>query len=404
MHDALIQLVPALGAALLHFVWQGSLLGLLAALVLARLDNARPHTRYAVTCVALLVALLLPILTVGMADPAAGATASAPVLGLSHWATTTSAIAPRSSRQRGCHWPQAPLRELPTPYRGWLPAGRLRAGALALRMFAGLYWVARLRQRAWAESTGVWQASAHRMAVRLGLRSAVPVRLSNDTATPLAVGWWQPMVLLPVSLVLHMPAPLLEALIAHELAHIRRHDYLVNLLQGVAETLLFYHPVVWWLSRRIRNERELIADALAANALGDGRRLALALAELDRSFDTPTPPLLCTRRPRRPAHVPHPAPAPPALNRRCQRSPAAPAWPARDWIGTRRCRLVRTRQHPTQRARSTPIAQHSPNAATAAARTACATGAACTARTARTPCATRTATAERCSEYWLPAR
>ncbi len=88
-----------------------------------------------------------------------------------------------------------------------------------------------------------------------------------------------------------MPAPLLEALIAHELAHVRRHDYLVNLLQGVVETLLFYHPVVWWLSRRIREERELIADDLAANALGDRRRLALALAELDRSFDASTPTL-----------------------------------------------------------------------------------------------------------------
>ena len=288
MHDALIQLVPALGAALLHFVWQGSLLGLLAALALARLDNARPHTRYAVTCVALLVALLLPILTLAW-QILLPATASAPVLGLA-LGTTTSAIAPA---QQPAAWlslaASTPARIADT--LPWLVAcWATGAGALALRMFAGLYWVARLRQRAWAESTGVWQASAHRMAVRLGLRSAVPVRLSNDTATPLAVGWWQPMVLLPVSLVLHMPAPLLEALIAHELAHIRRHDYLVNLLQGVAETLLFYHPVVWWLSRRIRNERELIADALAANALGDGRRLALALAELDRSFDTPTPP------------------------------------------------------------------------------------------------------------------
>jgi D-alanyl-D-alanine endopeptidase (penicillin-binding protein 7) len=79
-----------------------------------------------------------------------------------------------------------------------------------------------------------------------------------------------------------MPPDLLQALLAHELAHIQRHDYLINLLQNVIETLLFYHPAVWWISRRIRIERELIADAVAARQLGEPRRLALALSELER--------------------------------------------------------------------------------------------------------------------------
>jgi hypothetical protein len=78
-----------------------------------------------------------------------------------------------------------------------------------------------------------------------------------------------------------MAPQLLEALLAHELAHVRRHDYLVNLLQSAIEILLFYHPAVWWLSHRIRIERELIADDLAASALDEPRRLALALSELD---------------------------------------------------------------------------------------------------------------------------
>ena len=69
-------------------------------------------------------------------------------------------------------------------------------------------------------------------------------------------------------------------MLAHELAHVRRHDYLVNLLQRAAEALLFFHPVTWWLSHRIRVERELVADAIAADVIGDGRRLAVALATL----------------------------------------------------------------------------------------------------------------------------
>jgi D-alanyl-D-alanine endopeptidase (penicillin-binding protein 7) len=79
-----------------------------------------------------------------------------------------------------------------------------------------------------------------------------------------------------------MPPQLLEALLAHELGHIRRHDYLVNLLQNVIETLLFYHPAVWWISTRIRAEREQIADDFAARHLGEPRRLAQALSELER--------------------------------------------------------------------------------------------------------------------------
>jgi D-alanyl-D-alanine endopeptidase (penicillin-binding protein 7) len=86
----------------------------------------------------------------------------------------------------------------------------------------------------------------------------------------------------PASLLTGMAPSLVEALLAHELAHVRRYDYLVSLLQGVAELLLFYHPAVWWISNRIRQEREQVADDLAAIALGEPRRLALALQELDR--------------------------------------------------------------------------------------------------------------------------
>ena len=283
MHDLLPALVPALGASLLHFLWQGTLLGLLAALALAALHNARPQVRYAVACTALALALLLPLLTLAIllapdaaslaAPVAAGhvpvATATAPL----RWTTLADAASVDGS---------AALRWL---VGGWA-AGVL---VLSLRMAGGLWWIHRLRIHAWADPDGQWQAAADRLAAAMGLRGAVPLRLTDGTTTPLAIGWWRPMVLLPAALAARMPVPLLEALIAHELAHIRRHDYLVNLLQGAAEALLFYHPVSWWLSRRIRQERELIADDLAAEALGDRRRLALALSELDRSFDAASP-------------------------------------------------------------------------------------------------------------------
>lgn len=109
--------------------------------------------------------------------------------------------------------------------------------------------------------------------------------------SPLTVGWWRPVVIVPASLITGLSPAFLEALLAHELAHVRRADYLFNIVQGVVEALLFFHPVVWWLSRRMRAERELIADALAAQVLSEPRQLALALNELAHGLSHPQPAL-----------------------------------------------------------------------------------------------------------------
>jgi D-alanyl-D-alanine endopeptidase (penicillin-binding protein 7) len=128
----------------------------------------------------------------------------------------------------------------------------------------------------------VWQSRLSRLAERCGLGREVRLRVVDGLASPITAGWWRPVVLVPAALVAGMPPHLLEALLAHELGHVRRHDYLVNLLQNVIETLLFYHPAVWWISTRIRAEREQIADDFAARHLGEPRRLALALSELEK--------------------------------------------------------------------------------------------------------------------------
>lgn len=272
MNDLAAIVVPALGSALLHFLWQGALVGLLAGLGLGVLRNARPQARYAVACTALGASLLLPMLTVAwlLASPVIGTDAGLPV-------RTTAANEVANPRVIGGILAMQPASTLPWIVLLWASG----AATLFLRMAGGLWWVRRLQRHAWPDDGDHWQARVDVLASKLGLPRGVRLRLFDGDA-PLAIGWWRPMVLLPAALLARMPAGLLEALLAHELAHIRRHDYLVNLLQAVVEALLFYHPVVWWLSRRIRHERELIADDLAAEALGDRRSLALALSELDR--------------------------------------------------------------------------------------------------------------------------
>jgi len=278
MHEPIAGLVPVLGRALLHFLWQGALIGLMAAVALQLLRDARPQARYAVACLALLACVLAPLATL-LLELAGGSGASASQSTLPTFAATATAVAASPLA-----WASgAPLsatlpveRLLPWIVAGWA-AG---ACALSLRLAAGVWWLGRMPGVQAPHLQRRWQRRLDALALASGLRRAVALRLVDVLDTPAAAGWWRPVVLLPVSLLARMPADYIEALLAHELAHVRRHDYLVNLLQGLAEALLFYHPVTWWLSRRIHAERELVADRLASDATGEPRRLALALAEL----------------------------------------------------------------------------------------------------------------------------
>ncbi|GHA72700.1 M56 family metallopeptidase [Cognatilysobacter bugurensis] len=274
MNELIIASVPVIGRALVHFVWQGGVIGLLASIALFSLRHARPQTRYAVACAALLTCLLAPLLDVAL-QLASWRGSAAPVFetGGDGFLIATATAAAVSA-------PDAWV----APLEGWLPTlvAMWAAGAtvFCLRMALGVAWIERLRSTAQPGSHAAWQARLDGLSTRLGIRAPVALRIVDALPSPAAVGWLRPAVLLPASLIARMPVDYLEALLAHELAHIRRHDYLVNLLQGVVEALLFFHPVVWWLSRQVRVERELIADALAVEAIGNPHRLARALAAL----------------------------------------------------------------------------------------------------------------------------
>lgn len=259
--------VPALGWALLNFVWQGLLVGALAGAALALLAKAGPRWRYAVCAWALLACLALP---------------------LTHlvWLLSTAGAMPPSASTALPAWLTALAAHSPALVAAW----SLGVSLMALRLGAGLAWVAMLRRRCLAAPAG-WQLRVDALALRLGLRRPVALGVLADLSGPITVGWLRPLVLLPAGLLSGLPLPLLEALLAHELAHVRRWDYLVNLLQSAAEALLFFHPVVWWLSGRMRDAREEVADEMAALALADPRRLAEALHQLSVLQACRTPPL-----------------------------------------------------------------------------------------------------------------
>ena len=249
-------LIPALGWALLYFLWQGLALGALAALGLWLLRGADARGRYAVCALALLACVGIPCVHL------------------------LYLLAAEELPQSGFSV---------TTLNAWMPSLVLAWSAgvalMSLRLLLGLAWVARLRRQAVA-APAVWQQRLDTLALRMRLPCPIPLRLHGALASPVTVGFFRPLVLLPASLLSGMPVPLLEALLAHELAHVRRWDYLLNLLQSVAEALLFFHPVVWWLSARLRVERELVADALAAQSLPDPAQLASALHQLSLQAGT----------------------------------------------------------------------------------------------------------------------
>lgn len=169
----------------------------------------------------------------------------------------------------------------------------------SLRPLLGWYSLRRLRTIGVSVVSNDLIQSVNGLAARLGLRRRIELMGSTLAGVPMVVGYLRPVILLPISLLTNLPASQIEAILTHELAHIRRHDFLVNLLQVFGETVFFYHPAVWWLSHQLRIERENCCDDLVVKLLEDrvdygralvaieqlrGQRTALALSVSDGSL------------------------------------------------------------------------------------------------------------------------
>jgi beta-lactamase regulating signal transducer with metallopeptidase domain len=271
-------LVARLGWTLLHFLWQGALIAaLFAALrgLTGRWMSAR--ARYAVACVGLTLMALAPILTFSFV-----------ACNSWRWAVPAAAFSQVQPASGGPMIPLAPWyslaldnleRALPWLVIGWF----LGVLILLMRLVRGTVSAARLRSRGTRPAPHPWTESFQRIAAQLGVVRPVRLLISSIVDVPVVIGWFRPLVLVPAAALTGMPPEHIEALLAHELAHIRRHDYLVNVLQRVVEAVLFYHPAVWWVSSQIRRERELCCDDLAVAASGDVLSYARALANLELS-------------------------------------------------------------------------------------------------------------------------
>ena len=270
------------GWVLVHFVWQGALIAAAAALILKLCRHQSASLRYVIACGAMAAMLGGVVVTATFID--------APTTDVSATPTSPVPAAPagRTDTLLPIHIPHtATPAEVSYARRveallPWIVSAWLCGVLLLLARVTAAWWrVRRLHAVALSTQASGWQAAANYIASRLGLARVIRIVELQQIDVPLVVGCLRPVVVLPIAALSSLNAAQVEAIIAHELAHVRRHDYLVNLMQTLAETLLFYHPAVWWLSARIRDEREHCCDDVALAVCGDPLGYAEALTELE---------------------------------------------------------------------------------------------------------------------------
>ena len=285
-------LAQAIGWALVHLLWQGVLVAAILAAALALLQRRSANARYFASCAALVALLLLGAATTvrtynnsvtpvaPVIEETTPAEATQPIAAAESTADTTETVAPPMSitwLDRAAPVIAFASGHLPQIVLLWL----VGVAFFSTRLVVGWIGAYRMAARYAHPASADWQRTLARTAAALKLRRAIRLLESAAVEVPTVIGWMRPVVLLPIASLSGLTPEQIEMILAHELAHIRRHDFIVNLLQAVVETLLFYHPAVWWMSRRIRVEREHCCDDVAVAMFGDPLQYARALTRFE---------------------------------------------------------------------------------------------------------------------------
>lgn len=297
--------VETLGWSLVHFLWQGTLLAFVAAVALLSLKNASAALRYSVACLSFLMMAAAPAVTAWHLSSNTAALADREVVGAEFEIGETTeelngSLVMNGSLSETIPEPAGNIGQAPAPSSSTAATGGDSETAilsswmttlvgcwlfgvttLSLRLILTLIRVSRLRSRDTSRPAAGLTQRVEALARRL--RVSRPVRLAESALVevPTVIGVLRPLILLPATAMTGLSAEQLDAILAHEIAHIRRHDYFINLIQTVIETLLFYHPAVWWLSGRIRQERENCCDDIASDVCENPIRYAEALVRME---------------------------------------------------------------------------------------------------------------------------
>lgn len=267
------ELVHALGWTVLHSLWQAFAVALLLAAYLLAWQKTDARKRYIAGNLAMATTLLLALGTFlyylsqsGLQIELASAFYANDLMEPSHYFTADNQSFFREYFDKN----------IPLIVAIWL----IGMVFFVLKMFGGLLYIQRLKNRMTAELPKAWQDKMHQLSIELDIRRPVRLLESVLVKAPIVVGWLKPVILLPIGTVNYLTPAQVEAILAHELAHIARHDYLLNLLQSFMETLFYFNPAVWWMSAQVRTERENCCDDIAVRLCGNSFAYAKALVSL----------------------------------------------------------------------------------------------------------------------------
>ena len=274
----------ALGWTLLHFCWQGAAIAVLYAAADRMTMRLGVKVRYGVALLALMLMPMAALVTFVEQErlvvhvTQSGHEVTASQLGMMHTGLVKNLPMAAPMVESSEIWIAGNARHLLPWIDGVWLAGVL---LLALRAAGGWYELQRIRRRASLAIPVEVEASFQRVLKQLRMGRKIALKVSDEVISPMAMGVWRAAVILPVSALMQLDPAQLEAVLAHELAHIRRWDYLYNLLQTTVECLLFFHPAVWWVSRCTRDLREACCDEVAARSCEDPVIYAEALLQLE---------------------------------------------------------------------------------------------------------------------------
>jgi GWxTD domain-containing protein len=267
-------IADALSRTLFHFLWEGALIAVMLAMAINLFRPSSALIRYGLACAAMLGMVAAFAVTLWWFWPHAAS-------------VTVHSNAPRFNvlppPPAPFAWPDRKASSAPSPLNWIVLAWMLGAGLFSLRSLFAWIGAMRLKRSGAFPAAEVWRTKVGRLRERIRLMRPVMLLESCRTDVPVVVGFLSPAILVPAALFTGFPPDQLELILIHELAHIRRGDYLVNLLQSIVEDVLFYHPAVWWVSSVMRAERENCCDDVVVAETDNGRGLAAALTALEQN-------------------------------------------------------------------------------------------------------------------------
>jgi len=278
------RLVHALGWTILHSLWQGALIAMLLGLLMIAMRSCSSQSRYFASASALLTIFLLGAVTFGAyCGQYAPQLSSNVMLELPTLPTTSGGAGEQVVAQAVASqvlWADTSAyfrQHLPLLVSVWL----LGIAFLLLRFIGGYAYLQRLKSHQIRPASEYWQGTLAYLATEVGIKQKVRLLESALAEMPMLIGWLKPVILLPIGTLSGLSISQVESILAHELAHLKRHDYLVNIFQSMLEIVLFYNPFVWWVSGYIRQERENCCDDIAVGLTGDSLTLVKTLTMLE---------------------------------------------------------------------------------------------------------------------------